>query len=118
MPRAENAFRCDAHTSGAGGTKRICRRRDVTRCAGDKKERASLFGRRLHLSIAPARYHPRMAQRKKPQIREAILAAAFRLFSRNGYAATMVADIAREAGVSPGNVYIYFRSKLEILYAI
>ena len=59
-----------------------------------------------------------MAQRKKPQVREAILAAAFRLFSRKGYAATMVADIAREAGVSPGNVYIYFRSKLEILYAI
>jgi AcrR family transcriptional regulator len=59
-----------------------------------------------------------MAQRKKPQIREAILAAAFRLFSSKGYAATMVADIAREAGVSPGNVYIYFHSKLEILYAI
>ena len=59
-----------------------------------------------------------MVQRKKPQVREAILAAAFRLFSRRGYAATMVADIAREAGVSPGNVYIYFHSKLEILYAI
>ncbi len=59
-----------------------------------------------------------MAQRKKPEIREAILVAAFRLFSRKGYAATMVADIAREAGVSPGNVYIYFHSKLEILYAI
>lgn len=59
-----------------------------------------------------------MVQRKKPQIRVAILAAAFRLFSRRGYAATMVADIAREAGVSPGNVYIYFHSKLEILYAI
>ena len=59
-----------------------------------------------------------MVQRKKPQVREAILAAAFRLFSRQGYAATMVADIAREAGVSPGNVYIYFHSKLEILYAI
>lgn len=59
-----------------------------------------------------------MVQRKKPQIRDAILTAAFRLFSRRGYAATMVADIAREAGVSPGNVYIYFHSKLEILYAI
>lgn len=59
-----------------------------------------------------------MAQRKKPQIRDAILAAGYRLFASRGYAATMVADIAREAGVSPGNVYIYFRSKLEILYAI
>ena len=59
-----------------------------------------------------------MAQRKKPQVRDAILAAAYRLFASRGYASTMVADIAREAGVSPGNVYIYFRSKLEILYAI
>lgn len=59
-----------------------------------------------------------MVQRKKPEVREAILVAAFRLFASRGYAATMVADIAREAGVSPGNVYIYFRSKLEILYAI
>ena len=59
-----------------------------------------------------------MVQRKKPEVREAILAAAFTLFASRGYAATMVADIAREAGVSPGNVYIYFRSKLEILYEI
>ena len=59
-----------------------------------------------------------MVQRKKPEVRDAILGAAFRLFAARGYAATMIADIAREAGVSPGNVYIYFRSKLEILYAI
>lgn len=59
-----------------------------------------------------------MVQRKKAEVRDAILAAAFRMFASRGYAATMVADIAREAGVSPGNVYIYFRSKLEILYAI
>jgi AcrR family transcriptional regulator len=59
-----------------------------------------------------------MVQRKKPEVREAILAAGFKLFARQGYAATMVADIAEEAGVSPGNVYIYFKSKLEILYTI
>jgi AcrR family transcriptional regulator len=64
------------------------------------------------------RLETRMVQRKKPEVREAILVAAFRLFASRGYAATMVADIAREAGVSPGNVYIYFRSKLEILYEI
>lgn len=59
-----------------------------------------------------------MVQRKKPEARDAILAGAFRLFSRNGYAATTLTDIAREAGMSTGNVYIYFGSKLEILYAI
>ncbi len=59
-----------------------------------------------------------MAQHKKTEIREAILAGAFSLFSERGYAATTVTDIARAAKVSPGNVYIYFGSKLEILYAL
>src|SRR6185295_15496488 len=38
--------------------------------------------------------------------------------TRHGYAATTLAAIARSAEVSQGNVYIYFGSKLEILYAI
>ena len=59
-----------------------------------------------------------MVQHKKPAVREAILAGAFELFSRQGYAATTLAAIARSAEVSQGNVYIYFGSKLEILYAL
>jgi AcrR family transcriptional regulator len=59
-----------------------------------------------------------MVQHKKPEVREAILDGAFRLFSKRGYAATTLADIAKAAQVSPGNVYIYFGSKLDILYAI
>lgn len=59
-----------------------------------------------------------MAQLKKTAVREALLAGAFRLFSEHGYAATTLAAIAKSAGVSQGNVYIYFASKLEILYAI
>ena len=59
-----------------------------------------------------------MVQRKKPEVREAILAGAFRLFSERGYAATTLAAIAQAANVSSGNVYIYFGSKLEILYEI
>ena len=59
-----------------------------------------------------------MVQLKKPEVRDAILAGAFRLFSKHGYAATTLAAIAKSAQVSPGNVYIYFGSKLEILYAI
>jgi len=59
-----------------------------------------------------------MVQQKKQAVREAILEGAFRLFSRHGYAATTLAAIAKSAKVSPGNVYIYFGSKLEILYAI
>ncbi len=59
-----------------------------------------------------------MVQRKKPEVRDAILDGAFRLFAKHGYATTTLAAIAKSAKVSPGNVYIYFGSKLEILYAI
>lgn len=59
-----------------------------------------------------------MVQHKKAAVRDAILEGAFELFSRQGYAATTLAAIARAADVSQGNVYIYFGSKLEILYAL
>jgi AcrR family transcriptional regulator len=59
-----------------------------------------------------------MVQVKKPEARAAILASAYERFSQKGFAATTMTDIAREADMSTGNVYIYFNSKLEILYAI
>ena len=59
-----------------------------------------------------------MAQVKKPQARTAILDTALRLFRRQGYHATTLAQIAREAGMSTANLYVYFDSKLDILYAV
>jgi AcrR family transcriptional regulator len=59
-----------------------------------------------------------VVQIKKPELREAILASAFELFSRQGYAGTTLPQIAKGAGVSPGTVYTYFGSKLEVLYAL
>jgi AcrR family transcriptional regulator len=59
-----------------------------------------------------------MAQVKKPAVRDAILKSAFRLFSRRGYQGTTLSQIAAGAGVSTANVYVYFGSKLEVLYAI
>ncbi|MDQ3688143.1 MAG: TetR family transcriptional regulator [Acidobacteriota bacterium] len=50
--------------------------------------------------------------------REAILRAATRVFARNGYFNSKVADIARVAGVADGTVYLYFKSKEEILHSI
>lgn len=50
--------------------------------------------------------------------REAILRAAIRVFSQNGYFNSKVADIAREAGIADGTVYLYFKSKEEILHSI
>ncbi len=50
--------------------------------------------------------------------REAILRAATHVFARNGYFNSKVADIARQAGVADGTVYLYFKSKEEILRSI
>jgi AcrR family transcriptional regulator len=43
--------------------------------------------------------------------REHILDAAERCFARTGFHATTMADICREAEVSPGALYVYFVSK-------
>src|SRR3979409_1608313 len=48
--------------------------------------------------------------------RGAILRAAIRVFANNGYFNSKVADIAREAGGADGTVYLYFKSKEEILH--
>jgi len=50
--------------------------------------------------------------------REAILRAATRVFASNGYFNSKVADIASEAGIADGTVYLYFKSKEEILHSI
>src|SRR6059058_4370384 len=50
--------------------------------------------------------------------RAMILRAATRVFARNGYFNSKVADIARAADVADGTVYVYFKSKEEILHSI
>jgi len=47
-----------------------------------------------------------------------ILDAAERLFRHYGYGKTNVADIARDLGMSPANIYRFFASKVEIHQAI
>ncbi len=59
-----------------------------------------------------------MSQVKKEEVRLAILASARTLFTTQGYSATTIPMIARGAGISPPNVYSYFASKLQVLYAI
>ena len=44
--------------------------------------------------------------------------AATKTFARSGYFNSKVADVAREAGVADGTVYLYFKSKEEILRSI
>jgi len=50
--------------------------------------------------------------------REAILRSAVKVFARKGYFNSKVADIAGDAGIADGTVYLYFKSKDEILHSI
>jgi TetR/AcrR family transcriptional regulator, fatty acid metabolism regulator protein len=50
--------------------------------------------------------------------REAILRAGIKVFARNGYFSSKVSDVAAEAGIADGTVYLYFKSKDEILHSI
>jgi AcrR family transcriptional regulator len=59
-----------------------------------------------------------MAQVKKAAVREAILAAALRLLRRKGYVDTTVNEIAAAAKTSRANIYVYFRSKFALFYAV
>jgi len=55
---------------------------------------------------------PRLTQGEKSErSREAILQAALRLFSRQGYRGTSIREIADGAGLSTGNVYHHFADK-------
>lgn len=47
-----------------------------------------------------------------------IIAAALRVFARNGYYNSRVSDIAKEAGIASGTIYLYFRTKDDILVAL
>ena len=51
----------------------------------------------------------------KPQ---QIIDAAIRVFARTGYYNSRVADIAREAGIASGTIYLYFKTKDEILVTL
>jgi AcrR family transcriptional regulator len=54
--------------------------------------------------------HPRWRRRKDSRPAE-ILSAALSVFVERGYAATKLDDVARQAGVSKGTMYLYFESK-------
>lgn len=53
-----------------------------------------------------------MPDPEKPQ---QIIDAAIRVFARNGFYNSRVSDIAREAGIAAGTIYLYFKTKDEIL---
>ena len=47
-----------------------------------------------------------------------IIDAAIRVFARTGFYNSRVSDIAREAGIASGTIYLYFKTKDEILVTL
>lgn len=57
---------------------------------------------------------PRRQEQKLHRQKE-ILAAAFEIFAAHGYEATRIDEVARQAGIAKGTIYLYFRDK-EVLF--
>lgn len=55
-------------------------------------------------------------ERERERRRQQIMVAAKRVFSQKGFSKSTMEDIAREAELSPGTLYLYFKNKDE-LYA-
>jgi AcrR family transcriptional regulator len=66
--------------------------------------------------MSPA--NPETNDRMRQESRARILEHALQLFSEQGFDRTSVKQLAHTAGMSPGLVYHYFRSKDEVLRAI
>ncbi|WP_216896643.1 TetR/AcrR family transcriptional regulator [Nocardia alni] len=61
---------------------------------------------------------PRVTEEYRATRRAEILHAAAHCFVRGGFHSTSMADIIRESGLSAGTMYLYFRSKEEIIGAV
>ncbi len=65
----------------------------------------------------PFKSPPRWARRKDARPQE-LLDAALDLFVERGFAATRLDDVARQAGVSKGTLYLYYANKEELFKAV
>lgn len=57
-------------------------------------------------------------QRHKEDLRHRILEAAKKLFVQQGYEATSIRKIAKEIEFSPTTIYIYYKDKNDIIFAL
>ena len=56
-------------------------------------------------------------RRRKGARPEELITAALQLFAEQGYATTNLKDVGKKAGVSKATVYLYFKSKQDLLLA-
>ncbi|MCB1044978.1 MAG: TetR family transcriptional regulator [Acidobacteria bacterium] len=57
-------------------------------------------------------------ERKKIEKRQRILDAAIKVIAKNGFQGTTVAEVASEAQVADGTIYLYFQNKDDLLITI
>src|SRR3954449_179072 len=69
-------------------------------------------------SVSSSAASVRVADPARAGRRDAILRAAIDVFAGRGYFNAQVADVARAAGIAAGTVYLYFRSKDDLLVSI
>jgi len=55
---------------------------------------------------------------RKQNKRSLIIEAAAKVFANRGYTSTLIADIARVAGIGKGTIYEYFPSKEDLFFAV
>ncbi len=60
----------------------------------------------------------RSNQERRAQSTELVLASALKLFVSRGYRATSIDNIAREAGLTKGAIYFYFKGKSALLLSL
>lgn len=56
--------------------------------------------------------------RRDSDKRKEILQASVRVFARNGFFHSKVSDVAKQAGVADGTIYLYFRNKDDLLISL
>jgi TetR/AcrR family fatty acid metabolism transcriptional regulator len=69
-------------------------------------------------SLSARRRRPAARTARTGDKRERILDAAVRVFAKKGFHATRVSEVAKAAGVADGTIYLYFKSKDQLLVSL
>lgn len=69
-------------------------------------------------SLSARRRRPAPRATRTGDKRERILDAAVRVFAKKGFHATRVSEVAKAAGVADGTIYLYFKSKDQLLVSL
>src|SRR5512137_2830362 len=70
------------------------------------------------MTVTHAIPHPRRWQRRPDERPHQILEAAFRVFGARGFHQATLDDVARQAGITKGTIYLYFPSKAALFTAM